>query len=228
MTKLVVLVIALGLAAPLVAAEEPAFKSQKEKISYALGVNIGKAMKQEGMDIDLTVLLKGIEDARGDGKLAMTDEELAATFQAFQKEMAAKQAEKGKMLAEKNKTEGETFLAENKKKEGVTTLPSGLQYKVIKAGTGKTPKAEDTVVTHYRGTLLDGTEFDSSIKRGEPATFNVKEVIPAWTEALQLMKVGDKWQLFVPAALGYGEEGAGRMIGPNATLVFEVELLEIK
>jgi FKBP-type peptidyl-prolyl cis-trans isomerase FklB len=228
MERLLVLAIALGVAAPLAAAEEPAFKSQKEKTSYALGVNIGKAMKQNGMDVDLTLLLKGIEDARGDGKLAMTDAELAETIQTFQQEMAAKQGQKLKGLADKNKAEGDTFLAENKKKEGVTTLPSGLQYKVLKTGTGKSPKADDTVVTHYRGTLIDGTEFDSSIKRGEPATFGVKDVIPAWTEALQRMKVGDKWQLFVPPDLAYGERGAGHVIGPNATLIFEVELLEIK
>jgi FKBP-type peptidyl-prolyl cis-trans isomerase FklB len=140
---------------------------------------------------------------------------------AFQKEMIAK-------LGEKNKAEGEAFLAENKKKEGVKTLPSGLQYKVIKAGTGKKPKVTDTVTTHYRGTLMNGTEFDSSYRRGQPVSFQVNGVIPGWTEALQLMEEGAKWQLFIPSNLAYGERGAGRDIGPNATLVFEIELLSIE
>jgi len=131
-------------------------------------------------------------------------------------------------LADKNQKEGEVFLAENKKKKGVITLPSGLQYQVIKEGTGKIPKATDTVTTHYRGTLIDGTEFDSSYKRGEPASFPVNGVIKGWTEALQLMKVGSKWQLFIPSNLAYGPQGAGQAIGPNATLIFEIELLSIK
>jgi FKBP-type peptidyl-prolyl cis-trans isomerase FklB len=143
---------------------------------------------------------------------------------AFQKEMMAKQSE----VAKKNRAEGEAFLAENKKKEGVKTLPSGLQYKVIKAGTGKKPKSTDTVTVHYRGALINGAEFDSSFKRGQPATFLVSKVIPGWTEALQLMEVGAKWQLFIPSSLAYGEQGAGSDIGPNATLIFEVELVSIQ
>ena len=158
----------------------------------------------------------------------LSEEEMRTVMTAFQKEMAAKQAEMMKSQGEKNKKEGEAFLAENKKKEGVKTLASGLQYKVIKEGTGKTPKATDKVSTHYQGTLIDGTEFDSSYKRGEPATFPVNGVIPGWTEALQLMKVGSKWQLFVPSKLAYGEKGAGPIIGPNAVLIFTVELLAIK
>jgi FKBP-type peptidyl-prolyl cis-trans isomerase FklB len=143
---------------------------------------------------------------------------------AFQKEVMAKQAE----VAKKNKAEGEAFLAENKKKEGVKTTPSGLQYKVIKPGKGKKPKSSDTVTVNYRGTLIDGTEFDSSYKRGQPATFQVSGVIPGWTEALQLMEEGAKWQLFIPSNLAYGERGAGGVIGPNATLIFEVELISIQ
>jgi FKBP-type peptidyl-prolyl cis-trans isomerase FklB len=142
--------------------------------------------------------------------------------------MTAKQAETMKKLSEKNKADGEKFLAENAKKEGVKTLPSGLQYKEIAPGTGKSPKATDTVTTHYKGTLIDGTEFDSSHKRGQPATFQVSGVIPGWTEALQSMKEGAKWQLFVPSNLAYGERGAGREIGPNAALIFEVELISVK
>jgi FKBP-type peptidyl-prolyl cis-trans isomerase FklB len=150
------------------------------------------------------------------------------TLAGLQKELVEKQAERTKQIADRNKKEGEVFLAENRKKEGVKILPSGLQYKVIKEGTGKTPKAEDTVVTNYRGTLTDGTEFDSSYKRGQPATFPVKGVIPGWTEALQLMKEGSKWELFIPSSLAYGERGAGNAIGPNATLIFEIELLSVK
>ncbi|MCX5910402.1 MAG: FKBP-type peptidyl-prolyl cis-trans isomerase, partial [Deltaproteobacteria bacterium] len=142
--------------------------------------------------------------------------------------MRAKQEEANKQLGEMNKKEGETFLAQNKTKEGVKTLPSGLQYKVVKAGNGKKPKATDTVVTHYKGTLLDGTEFDSSFKRNQPATFKVNGVIRGWTEALQLMEEGAKWILYVPAALAYGDRGAGQQIGPNATLIFEVELISIQ
>jgi FKBP-type peptidyl-prolyl cis-trans isomerase FklB len=158
----------------------------------------------------------------------MTEEEYKATMTALQKEMMEKQADAARKLAEKNKKEGEAFLAENGKKEGVVTLPSGLQYKVIQSGKGKTPKSTDTVETNYRGTLIDGTEFDSSYKRGQTATFPVNGVIAGWTEALQKMKEGDKWQLFVPSNLAYGERGAGREIGPNATLLFEVELIAVK
>jgi FKBP-type peptidyl-prolyl cis-trans isomerase FklB len=147
---------------------------------------------------------------------------------AFQKEMMAKQQELAKKLGEKNKKEGEAFLSENRKKEGIKALPSGLQYKVVKAGTGKKPKSTDTVTTHYRGTLIDGTEFDSSYRRGQPASFPVSGVIAGWTEALQLMEEGAKWQLFIPPNLAYGERGAGSQIGPNATLIFEIELISIQ
>jgi FKBP-type peptidyl-prolyl cis-trans isomerase FklB len=154
----------------------------------------------------------------------LNEQEVRETVAVFQKEMAARLEELGK----KNKKEGETFLTENKKKEGVKTLPSGLQYKVIKAGTGKKPKLADTVTTHYRGTLIDGTEFDSSYKRGQPATFQVSGVIPGWTEALQLMEEGAKWQLFIPSNLAYGERGMAGTIGPNATLLFEIELISVQ
>ena len=229
MDKWLVAFVVLGLAAMGLAGEEPALKSLKEKVSYSIGLSIGKSMKQDGVDVDSDLLVRGIKDAVSGAKALLTDEQVQETMAAFQKEMKAKQAELKKTAGDKAKADGDAFLAENKKKEGVVTLPSGLQYKVIKSGNGKVkPKATDTVVTHYRGTLLDGTEFDSSIKRGEPAEFEVTGVIPGWTEAIQLMKVGDKWQLFIPSNLAYGEKGAGRAIGPNATLIFEVELLEIK
>jgi FKBP-type peptidyl-prolyl cis-trans isomerase len=210
-------------------AEEAAvLKTQKDKVSYGIGMNIGKSLKKDAVDVDADLLVKGLKDSLSGGTTLLSEEEYRATLTALQKEMMEKQAEAAKALAEKNKKEGEAFLAENGKKEGVVTLPSGLQYKVIKSGTGKTPKAGDTVETHYRGTLIDGTEFDSSYTRGQTATFPVNGVIPGWTEALQKMKEGDKWQLFVPSVLAYGERGAGRDIGPNSTLIFEVELIAVK
>ena len=210
------------------AEEKPVLKDQKDKVSYSIGMNIGNNLKKQAIDVNPDALVYGIKDALSGGKALITEQEVNDTLMAFQKEMASKQSERLKELGEKNKKEGEAFLAENKKKEGVITLPSGLQYKVIKEGTGETPKLTDTVTTNYRGTLIDGTEFDSSYRREQPATFPVKGVIAGWTEALQLMKVGSKWQLFIPSNLAYGERGAGRDIGPNATLIFDVELLPIK
>jgi FKBP-type peptidyl-prolyl cis-trans isomerase FklB len=199
-------------------------KNQKEKMSYIIGMDIGNNLKKQGIDIETNILINGIKDAFASAKSLLSEQEIRETLATFQKEMQAKQEEIGK----KNKKEGEAFLAENKKKEGVKTLPSGLQYKVIKAGTGKKPKLTDTVTAHYRGTLIDGAEFDSSYKRGQPASFSVSGVIPGWTEALQLMEEGTKWELFIPTSLAYGERGAGVMIGPNATLIFEVELISIQ
>lgn len=210
------------------AEENKALQTTKEKRGYSIGVDIGSKLKAQSIEIDSDSLAQGIKDAISGGKLLLTEQEMKETLAALQKELMEKQAERTKVIAEKNKKEGEAFLAANKTKEGVKTLPSGLQYKVIKEGTGKTPKAEDTVVTNYRGTLIDGTEFDSSYKRGQPATFPVKGVIPGWTEALQLMKEGSKWELFIPSNLAYGERGAGNTIGPNATLIFEIELISVK
>jgi len=203
-------------------------KSEKDKVSYSIGLEIGSSFKKQAMDIDTDALAAGIKDAISGSKPILTENEVKEVMMAFQKGMAAKQAEKMKGLAEKNSKEGETFLAENKKKEGVKTTASGLQYKVITAGNGPMPKDTDTVSVNYRGTLIDGTEFDSSYKRGEAVSFPVNGVIKGWTEALQLMKVGSKWQLFIPSNIAYGERGAGGQIGPNATLIFEVELLSIK
>jgi FKBP-type peptidyl-prolyl cis-trans isomerase FklB len=193
-----------------------------------MGADIGKRLQSQSIDVDPDAFAQGMKDAFSGGKMLLTEQEIKEAITALQKELTEKQAERAKQLGEKNMKAGEAFLAENKKKEGVITLPSGLQYKVIKEGAGKTPKADDTVVTHYRGTLIDGTEFDSSYKRGEPATFPVKGVIPGWTEALQLMKEGSKWELFIPASLAYGDHGAGNAIGPNATLIFEIELISVK
>jgi len=207
---------------------DEALKVDKDKLSYTFGANFGKSLKQQEIEINTDMFIKGIKDGLTGDKMLLTDQEMKDTMMAFQKEMAVKQAEKRKALAEKNKKEGEAFLSANKANEGVKTLPSGLQYKVITEGTGKTPKATDSVVTNYRGTLIDGTEFDSSYQRKNPATFRVSGVIKGWTEALQLMKEGSKWQLFVPPELAYGERGAGPKIGPNAVLVFEIELVSVK
>jgi len=203
-------------------------KSEKDKVSYSIGLEIGSSFKKQGMDIDTDAVAAGIKDAISANKPLLTENEIKEVMAAFQKGMAAKQAEKMKALGEKNSKEGETFLAENKKKEGVKTTASGLQYKVLTEGKGPMPKDTDTVSVNYRGTLIDGTEFDSSYKRGEAVSFPVNGVIKGWTEALQLMKVGSKWQLFIPSNIAYGERGAGGQIGPNATLIFEVELLSIK
>jgi len=222
--KMIVIVGILFLVSQVNAQENLVLKSQKEKVSYIIGMEIGSNLKKQLADVDSTILAKGIQDALTNRKPLLTEQEIQETMAAFQKEMMVKQTE----VAKKNKAEGEAFLSENKKKEGVKALPSGLQYKVIKAGTGKKPKSNDTVTAHYRGTLINGTEFDSSYKRGQPVSFQVSGVIPGWTEALQLMEVGAKWQLFIPSNLAYGEQGAGRDIGPNATLIFEVELVSIQ
>jgi FKBP-type peptidyl-prolyl cis-trans isomerase FklB len=206
------------------AEEKLVLKNQKDKMSYIIGMDIGNNLKKQSIDVDPNILTKGVKDALAGGKPLLTEQEISETMAAFQKEMMAKQEQ----VAKKNKAEGDAFLSENKKKEGVKTLPSGLQYKVIKAGTGKKPKSTDTVTTHYRGTLINGTEFDSSYKRGQTVSFPVSGVVPGWTEALQLMEEGAKWQLFIPSNLAYGEKGAGGLIGPNATLIFEIELISIQ
>ena len=214
----------LLLAYPVSGEENLVLRNQKDKISYVIGMDIGNNLKRQSLDIDPKILAKGIQDVLSGAKSLLTQQEIRETLAAFQKERVAKQEQ----VAMKNKKEGESFLAENKKKADVKTLPSGLQYKVIKAGTGKKPKINDTVTTHYRGTLIDGTEFDSSYRRGQPASFPVSGVIRGWTEALQLMEEGAKWQLFVPSNLAYGERGTGGVIGPNATLIFEIELISVQ
>ncbi|MFA6147477.1 MAG: FKBP-type peptidyl-prolyl cis-trans isomerase [bacterium] len=219
---------AVALSGAALAADAPELKTGKEKLSYSIGMDIGANLKKGSVEVDPDLLAKGLKDSYGGGKTILTDNEARDTITEYQKAQMAKQAENMHKMAQKNREDGEKFLAENGKKEGVKTLPSGLQYKEITPGKGKSPKATDTVTTHYKGTLIDGTEFDSSYKRGQPATFQVSGVIPGWTEALQLMKEGAKWQLFLPSNLAYGERGAGRDIGPNATLIFEVELIAVK
>jgi FKBP-type peptidyl-prolyl cis-trans isomerase FklB len=212
-------------AAPLV------LKTQKDKFSYALGMNTAKRMseglKKQSVPFDSAIFVRGLRDGFAGGKTLLTEEEAQAVMTEMQKQMHEQQQAKMQQAAEGNKKEGDAFLAANKGKEGVVTLPSGLQYKIVTAGTGPKPTTSDSVVCNYRGTLINGTEFDSSYKRGQPATFPVTGVIKGWTEALQLMRVGSKWQLFIPADLAYGDRGAGSDIGPGSTLIFEIELLSI-
>jgi FKBP-type peptidyl-prolyl cis-trans isomerase FklB len=229
----IIILSAVVLAAPLVRAEDAAtFKDEKSKISYAIGMNLGANWKRNGLDgeqVSIDEITRGIKDSMAGGKLLLTDQEAQETLNKFSQQMRAKADEKRKADGEKNKKAGEAFLAENKAKPGVTTLPSGLQYKVLAEGKGESPKATDSVSVNYKGTLIDGTEFDSNAKRGgEPAKFGVSGVVKGWTEALQLMKPGAKWQLFIPADLAYGEFGRPPTIPPASTLIFEIELLSVQ
>jgi FKBP-type peptidyl-prolyl cis-trans isomerase len=207
-------------------------KTQKEKFSYALGMNTAKRMgdglKKQSVPFDAAIFLRGMKDGFAGGKTLLTDEQAQAVLTEMQKQVHEQQQAKAQQASEGNKKEGDAFLAANKGKTGVVTLASGLQYKILTEGTGPKPTTSDSVVCNYRGTLIDGKEFDSSYKRGQPATFPVTGVIKGWTEALQLMPVGSKWQLFIPPDLAYGDRGAGGDIGPGATLVFEIELLSIE
>jgi FKBP-type peptidyl-prolyl cis-trans isomerase FklB len=206
----------------------PKLVTPKDKFSYALGMNLGTTLHRQSVEVDPAILLRGLKDALAGGKLALTEDEARAALTEVQNEVRKKMQAQMQQLGEANKKEGDAFLAANKTKEGVVTLPSGLQYKILTPGSGPKPTLSDTVVCNYRGTLINGTEFDSSYKRGQPATFPVSGVIKGWTEALPLMPVGSKWQLFIPSALAYGERGPGAEIGPNSTLIFEVELLSIQ
>jgi FKBP-type peptidyl-prolyl cis-trans isomerase FklB len=222
------MLLGVGLLAGQVSAEEKKpLQTQTEKQSYSMGADIGSRIKSQGIEVDADLFAKGLKDTIAGGDMLMTDDEIRESLLALQKSLMEKQAERTKAAAEKNKQEGEAFLAANRKKEGVVTLPSGLQYKTIKEGECKSPRPSDTVEVNYRGTLIDGTEFDSSFKRGEPATFPLNQVISGWTEAMQLMKEGGKMEIFVPADLAYGEQTTG-IIGPNSTLIFEVELISVK
>jgi FKBP-type peptidyl-prolyl cis-trans isomerase FklB len=202
-------------------------KTEKEKASYSIGASIGRNLHNDGIDIDTAILLRGLKDGLSGGTLKLTDDEIRTTIITLQKDAREKQNAKMKVLGEENQKQGDAFLAANKSREGVVTLPSGVQYKVIKQGDGPKPAASDTVVCNYRGTLVDGKEFDSSAKHGGPATFPVSGVIKGWTEVLQLMPVGSNYQVVIPAALAYGPRGPAD-IGPNATLVFDIELVSVK
>jgi FKBP-type peptidyl-prolyl cis-trans isomerase FklB len=208
-------------AAPLV------LKTDKDKQSYAIGMNIGKSIHRDGVDVDPNILLRGMKDALAGGKTVLSDDEAKTVMTNLQVNMRKEQAEKAQQVGDANKKAGDAFLAANKTKDGVITLPSGLQYKILTQGTGPKPAATDTVVCNYKGTLLDNSEFDSSYSRNQPLTIPVSGVIKGWTEALQLMPVGSKWQLFIPSDLAYGPQAKGP-IGPNSTLIFEVQLLSIQ
>jgi FKBP-type peptidyl-prolyl cis-trans isomerase len=212
------------------AAQAPAspFKTQKEKLSYAIGMEMGKGVKAQGIDVDATILVQGLNDAISGGKPQMSEEELRQVITALQQEIRQKQMQAQQAAATENKTKGDAFLAENGKKDGVVVLPDGLQYKILTAGQGKKPVETDTVLCNYKGTFLDGTEFDSSAQAGKPVPFEVKNVIPGFREVLQLMPVGSKLQVYIPSSLAYGERGAGGVIGPNATLIFEIEVVSIQ
>jgi FKBP-type peptidyl-prolyl cis-trans isomerase len=213
---------------PAKAAAPAAPTTPKDKISYAIGADLANKLKASSIEVDRAMLTQGLNDVLSGAKPAMTDDEVRATLTDLSKQLQAKQQAIAKEAGDKNKKDGEAFLADNKTKEGVVVLPSGLQYKILKAGDGPKPTAADSVVCNYKGTLISGKEFDSSYKRGQPATFPVGGVIKGWTEALQLMPVGSKWQLFIPPDLAYGDRQAGPDITPGSTLVFEVELLSIQ
>ena len=215
----------LGLAIPVMAQDGPTLDSDLKKESYAIGANVGRSIAEPGIEVDLDAFLAGFKAAYGKQELAMTPEEIGAAMQALQQKAMSAATAKAEEEGAAAKTAGEAYLAENAKKEGVKVTESGLQYKVVTEGTGEMPKAEDTVKVHYTGTFVDGKQFDSSVDRGEPAMFGVGQVIPGWTEALQMMKVGSKWQLAIPAELAYGQGRPG--IPPNSVLLFDVELLEI-
>jgi FKBP-type peptidyl-prolyl cis-trans isomerase FklB len=228
MNRLIICFAAVLIASIGLAQDKTELKDQKDKASYAIGLELGNSLKKGKMDVSTEKLLKGLKDGLSGEKPLLTEDQVKETMTALQKDMMEKQAAAAKEEGAKNAADGEKFLAENKKKEGVKTTASGLQYKVTKEGTGVSPKETDMVVVNYKGTTLNGTEFDSSYKRNEPATFPVNRVIKGWTEALQLMKPGAQYQLFIPANLAYGDRGVGKDIGPNSTLIFEVELIGIK
>jgi FKBP-type peptidyl-prolyl cis-trans isomerase FklB len=210
------------------AGEAPPLQSDKDRLSYSIGANLGRNLERDKVEIDTELLIRGLNDGLSGKELLIPDREIAKILSAFQAEQRRKQQQALRASGEENKSKGQAFLAENKTKEGVVTLPSGLQYKALKTGDGKIPTDNDTVEVEYRGTLLDGTEFDSSYRSGKPAVFKVNGVIAGWREALKLMPVGSRWQLFVPPHLAYAGRGARPHIGPDATLIFEVELLAIK
>jgi FKBP-type peptidyl-prolyl cis-trans isomerase len=202
-------------------------ESLQDKASYTIGLNLGKSLKTNDIQANIDLIVRGLRDGLGGGAALLTDEEMQTTMQTLQTQVTAQQEAKRKAAGEKNKAEGEAFLAKNKAKPGVKTTASGLQYEVMSEGTGPTPKPTDSVTVNYKGTLMDGTVFDSSYDRKEPVTFVLNQVIPGWTEGVQLMKVGSKYKFYIPSALGYGDRGAGNTIGPNSPLIFEVELLSI-
>jgi FKBP-type peptidyl-prolyl cis-trans isomerase len=229
MNRVLMAVLSCGLAFGLChAAEEPTLADESEQLSYSVGYRVGEDLKKQGIDIEPDPFFRGVQDALKGAEPLLSQQEMRQIQMKIQRRVAAAQGDQRKAAAEKNSMEGKAFLDRNKQKEGVKTLPSGLQYAIIEEGEGNPPQATDTVTVHYRGTLIDGTEFDSSYSRGQPATFPLNRVIKGWTEGLQLMKPGAKHRLFIPPDLAYGQRGAGAKIGPNSTLIFEVELISVR
>jgi FKBP-type peptidyl-prolyl cis-trans isomerase FklB len=222
--------VVVALSAPLFAADDatPALKTTEDKVSYSIGSDLGKNLKKQGININPSIFAKGMTDGMSGGKLLMTDDEMKKVLSDFEKEMMDKRASEFNKKADDNKVKGEAFLKENKAKPGVVALPSGLQYKIVKAGTGAKPTKEDMVTVEYTGRLLNGEVFDSTEKTGKPVSFKLTQVIPGWTEALQLMPAGSTWEVYIPASLAYGSRNVGGAIGPNETLVFNVHLIDIK
>lgn len=216
----------LGLAMSTAMAAELA--TDKDKLSYSIGVDLGKNFKTQGIDVNPESLAKGMQDGMSGGQLILTEQQMKDVLNTFQKDLMAKRSVEFNKKAEENKAKGDAFLSDNKSKAGVVVLPSGLQYKVIETGTGVKPGKSDTVTVDYTGTLIDGTVFDSTQKTGKPATFQVSQVIPGWTEALQLMPAGSTWEIYVPADLAYGARSVGGPIGPNETLIFKIHLISVE
>ncbi|MCE0724302.1 MULTISPECIES: FKBP-type peptidyl-prolyl cis-trans isomerase [Legionella] len=219
----------MGLAmSTVMAADATSLVTDKDKLSYSIGADLGKNFKNQGIDINPDALAKGMQDGMSGAQLILTEQQMKDVLNKFQKELMAKRSAEFNKKAEENKSKGDAFLSTNKSKSGVTVLPSGLQYKVIEAGTGNKPGKSDTVTVEYTGTLIDGTVFDSTEKTGKPATFQVSQVIPGWTEALQLMPAGSTWEIYVPSDLAYGPRSVGGPIGPNETLIFKIHLISVK
>lgn len=221
-------VMGLAMSTAMAATDATSLATDKDKLSYSIGADLGKNFKNQGIDVSPEALAKGMQDAMSGAQLALTEQQMKDVLNKFQKDLMAKRTAEFNKKADENKVKGEAFLTENKNKAGVVVLPSGLQYKVINAGNGVKPGKSDTVTVEYTGRLIDGTVFDSTEKTGKPATFQVSQVIPGWTEALQLMPAGSTWEIYVPSGLAYGPRSVGGPIGPNETLIFKIHLISVK
>lgn len=221
-------VLGLAMSTTMAAIDASTLTTDKDKLSYSIGADLGKNFKTQGIDINPEALSKGMQDGMSGTQLILTEQQMKDVLNKFQKDLMAKRTSEFNKKSDENKTKGEAFLSTNKAKEGVVVLPSGLQYKIIENGNGTKPGKADTVTVEYTGHLIDGTVFDSTEKTGKPATFQVSQVIPGWTEALQLMPAGSTWEIYVPSGLAYGPRSVGGPIGPNETLIFKIHLISVK
>ena len=221
-------VMGLAMSTAIAATDAGSLNSDLDKLSYSIGADLGKNFKKQGIEISPEAMAKGLQDGMSGSSLLLTEDQMKDVLSKFQKDLMAKRNSEFTKKADDNKAKGEAYLNQNKAKDGVISLPSGLQYKIIETGTGAKPGKEDTVTVDYTGTLIDGQVFDSSEKTGKPATFKVSQVIPGWTEALQLMPSGSTWEVVVPASLAYGTRSVGGPIGPNETLIFKIHLISVK